>query len=398
MLRVVLDPGALEAPASAVTALVRGGVVALPTDTLYGLSCRADRPSAQARIARMKERRRDEPFLVLVHDFDQLETLTERVPPVSLLRAVWPGPVTLVLPAGPRLSPMLVGPRDTVAVRLPARRWLRDLVAQVNAPLVSTSINRAGERPLRDPAAIAREFGPYIDLLVDGGMAPTTRASALVDLTRSPPELLRSGDARVDVGALTRHLESRAASVEARPIDRPQAPPYDAPMAPPREPFRLLFVCSGNTCRSPMAAAALRVMLADAGVGNIDVRSAGIAAADGAPATRAALAALAHQDITLTDHRSRLVTAELLGSADLVLTMEESHAVGARRLHPEAAPRVVPLHRFQLADADVDPSGAILDPYGQSDEAYAECLARIQRHLERVVDYLQSLAAPGSPA
>jgi protein-tyrosine-phosphatase len=153
----------------------------------------------------------------------------------------------------------------------------------------------------------------------------------------------------------------------------------------------VLFVCTGNTCRSPLAAALLQDMLSPALAARITVVSAGIAADGASPATRAAMAAGAARGLDLGAHRSQPLTARLIDAADLVLAMEEEHAAAARRLAPAAGDRIFLLSAF-AAPAGVAGEG-IQDPIGGSPEIYAECLRRIERHLTRILPHLEARAA-----
>jgi L-threonylcarbamoyladenylate synthase len=190
---------------------LRGGAVAvIPTDTLYGFSARYDRPSAIRRIAALKDRQDDVPFLLLVSGLEQLPLLTPTAPHPTAIDLVWPGPVTLLLPARSGLFQRLRGPGDSVAVRWPAEPRIRELLAQVGVPLVSSSVNRRDDSPLADPEAIASQFGAGIDLLADAGPRRDSRPSTIIDLTRRPPVEVRRGAMTVDIKRLDRLLRLAA--------------------------------------------------------------------------------------------------------------------------------------------------------------------------------------------
>ena len=145
-------------------------------------------------------------------------------------------------------------------------------------------------------------------------------------------------------------------------------------------PFRLVLLCTGNTCRSPLAAAAFREELGP-DAERVEVLSAGTAAWDGQPASAGASEAAARVGLDLTAHRSRRPDADLLSGADLVLVMEREHASAAEALG--ADPRRT--HVLSEWPEPGEPALAVSDPFGGSLEAYEECLSRIQRHVRRIV-------------
>jgi protein-tyrosine phosphatase len=150
--------------------------------------------------------------------------------------------------------------------------------------------------------------------------------------------------------------------------------------------FRVLLVCTGNTCRSPLAAAALRRALGD-DADRVEVRSAGTAAFDGSPASSASRIVARQAGLDLEGHRSRRLSRELLLGVDLVLLMDPRDRDVVRQLDPEAADQA-----FGLADFGREPpTGEVVpDPFGASTEAYEETLHRIEGHLARVVPYIRA--------
>jgi len=155
--------------------------------------------------------------------------------------------------------------------------------------------------------------------------------------------------------------------------------------------FRVLLVCTGNTCRSPMAAGLLRQMLENEGA-RIVVESAGTAAWEDQPATATAIQVAAEGGVDLSGHRSRRLTPAMVRAADLVLVMERGHLAAVRALGADAG------HSHVLSEwpAPGEPGLEISDPFGASSEAYEECWSRIQHHLERVVPYIREASGARS--
>ena len=155
-------------------------------------------------------------------------------------------------------------------------------------------------------------------------------------------------------------------------------------MSPADPLFRVLLVCTGNTCRSPMAAGALTAALG-ADSERIVVESAGTAAWEGQPATEPSLEVAAAAGIDLSRHRSRRVTPAMVRSADLVLVMERGHLAAVRSLGADPDRT----HVLSEWPPPGEPGLEISDPFGASREAYEECWRRIQRHLERVLPVIR---------
>ena len=163
-------------------ALLAGSVVLMPTDTIYGLHAVAANDEAVARIADIKGRDENKPFIVLASSVARFPDLGITAPPhvVNALASIWPAPLTAILPRGGK----------TLAVRVPALEWLRGLIERTG-PLVSTSANRSGEPAIDRPAALARDLQNALDI-VDGGVR-TGEPSAILDLTGDEPRFIREG-------------------------------------------------------------------------------------------------------------------------------------------------------------------------------------------------------------
>jgi len=183
----------------AVAHLSAGGLIAYPTETVYGLGSRARGPEVQA-LARLKGRRGDKPFLLLVAHRDMAEEqgLAFNESATALARAFWPGPLTLVLPGGSgRLPDALRGPEGGIAVRWTSHRGMARPVHARGEPVTSTSANLPGSPPAPGAEAIARDFAPAVEaktlLVLDGGVLGNSPPSTVVDCTRPTPRLIREG-------------------------------------------------------------------------------------------------------------------------------------------------------------------------------------------------------------
>lgn len=172
--------------------LREGGVALLPTDTIYGLHAVATNETAVARIADLKGREETKPFIVIASSIDELPPLGVHADPGLLrdLDSLWPAPLTAILP----LREPIAASRGalTLAVRIPALDWLRDLV-QRTGPLVSTSANRSGEPPVQKPQDFARDLQSRIDAVVDAGILDG-KPSAILDVTSAEPRFIREGE------------------------------------------------------------------------------------------------------------------------------------------------------------------------------------------------------------
>ena len=147
--------------------------------------------------------------------------------------------------------------------------------------------------------------------------------------------------------------------------------------------FTILLVCTGNTCRSPMAAGILKKMLADEGIEGMTVLSAGTAALEGMPATDLAVQTSADWQIDISGHRSRPVTDELVEKADLILTMTPEHREEILLFDPEAAPKTVLLKNFP-GPVKNDPTFSIRDPIGGGPAEYQRSFLEIEESLRRI--------------
>ena len=188
-------PDDREGIARALDLLRGGGIVALPTDTVYGIAVALTTPGGIERLFAAKRRPPEKAIVVLVDGLDQVADIVRLTPAASVLAgAAWPGGLTLVLPIreASRLPPALTAGTATLGVRLPDHATPR-AIARAVGPLPTTSANRSGEPDSRDAGSVVAALGEDVDLILDGGATSGGTSSTVVDCTLDPPRVLRAG-------------------------------------------------------------------------------------------------------------------------------------------------------------------------------------------------------------
>lgn len=179
----------------AAEALRDGGLVAFPTETVYGLGADALNPRAVARIFEVKERPSFDPLIVHLADLEAVEELVTHFPPNArlLAKALWPGPLTLVLPKNPLVPDIVTAGHQTVAVRIPAHPMALALLAKSELPIAAPSANRFGCVSPTDAAHVVEQLGDQVDVILDGGSCSVGVESTIVSFAERTPLLLRPG-------------------------------------------------------------------------------------------------------------------------------------------------------------------------------------------------------------
>lgn len=170
----------------AVDVLRKGGIVAIPTDTVYGLAVDGLNKIALARLAEVKHRPKDKPFSLLVCDVEMLEALSIKISPLAkrYMDKFWPGALTII-------SENKSG--EKIGLRLPQNKITQDLIRESGVPLACPSANFSGEEPCLDAQQVKEKFAGIIELIIDGGKANLSKESSVIDLTIEPPKILREG-------------------------------------------------------------------------------------------------------------------------------------------------------------------------------------------------------------
>lgn len=219
--------------------LAQGGLVAFPTETVYGLGANALDGRAVVRIFKAKGRPSDNPMIVHVAGLDQVGDLVESLPApaYSLMQAFWPGPLTLVLPAGRVIPPEVTAGLPSVAIRMPDHAVALALIKAAGLPVAAPSANLSGRPSPTTAAHVRQDLNGRIDMILDGGPTGVGVESTVLDLTGPVPTILRPGGVTLEAlqGILTGVMVDPAV-LSALPADRPRSPgmkyTHYAPKAP----------------------------------------------------------------------------------------------------------------------------------------------------------------------
>ncbi len=337
-----------------------GGLVAFPTETVYGLGARADHPGAMERLRAVKSREGGKAFTVHIASREDAKQFVPQLTGMAarLARKGWPGPITLILDVEhPESSPIMKGRNgavaaaiyydNTIGLRCPDDPLAQGMLRTVEAPVVAASANPAGEPAPLSGEDVLKRLDGAIDLVVDAGRTKYAKPSTIVRVTDRSFEVIREGV--YDSGSI-----ARLSTV------------------------RILFVCSGNTCRSPMAAHWARHMLAerlgcrpeDLSDRGVTVVSAGTSGGIGGASPFAA-EVMAKRGVDLSGHTSTALNSEMIHQADYVFAMTRAHRDAILRMSPMSESKV----RLLLDDDDVS------DPMGGTSEDYERGALTIERGL-----------------
>jgi L-threonylcarbamoyladenylate synthase len=170
-------------------------LAAFPTDTLYALGGNALDPAAIARVHTVKGRHHVKPLSVLVPSVEAAASLAARLPDAvrEIMRAFWPGALTVVVNAAPSIPGVLTASSGTVGLRMPAGAVAQALLAAFGGPIIGTSANKAGGADPADAKTVQRAIGGQIDLILDGGRVTLGVPSTVIDCTTEPARILREG-------------------------------------------------------------------------------------------------------------------------------------------------------------------------------------------------------------
>ena len=344
-----------------------GGLVAFPTETVYGIAARVKKDTL-ARLDLVKGRHDNKHYTL--HIAKKKEVL-KYIPIISLrarklIQDAWPGPLTLVFELDRNEIQMQQKEMNhdvfealykdgSIGIRCPDNPVATALFNQTNHPIVAPSANISDQPPAVSASQVLDQLSGKIDIVLDGGHCKYKKSSTVAKIGKNSIEILREGVySQTELEVLSQ--------------------------------IKILFVCTGNTCRSPMAEGIFKKYLAQKINCKVDeleqmgykISSAGIIGSTGYPATEQAIVACAAQGIDIKDHRNQGLTRELIEESDFIFAMERMHLARILALVPQA------IDRCLLLAGDKE----IPDPIGQSQRVYDNCAKIITKAVKERISEL----------
>lgn len=303
-----------------VDVIKKGGVVIVPTDTVYGLICDGFNEESKRKIYELKGRDFSKPLIGFVDCIEKAQKFAEIDP--NFIRNKWPGKVTVIGKSKQKI-PYITSNKGKTGIRIPGYDFLLDIIKNFEI-IGSTSANISGEKTPSSIEEISSELKAKVDLIVDGGKTPG-RESTIWDISTYPPKLIRG---------------------------------------------KILFVCEGNSCRSPMAEYFLKNYLKDKGL-KIEVISAGLSVLQPGKFTDKTIQVMKEVGIEIPDTVSKPINFKMIEEADLIFVMENFQREKIVSYAPESREKIIVLD--------------IPDPAGKEISHYREIRDKIKEKIKNIV-------------
>jgi tRNA threonylcarbamoyl adenosine modification protein (Sua5/YciO/YrdC/YwlC family) len=354
MKRIYIDPVRIDQALvkKVAQSILKGNIIAVPTETVYGLAGRSDRPEVAKKLYALKRRPPDKQFSFACASVERvINNYFDIMPPFAyrLMEKFLPGPLTIIY----------YTPEDKkIGIRVPSHAVTRAVLQEVGIPVYLPSANISGEKEATSASEVEVVFGPDIDYIVEGGTCVYTKPSTVLDITQKPFKVLRPGV--VSEQDVTKVFIKK----------------------------RVLFVCTGNSCRSPMAQFLLRKYLQQQMLLSEDryeVFSAGTAAFDGSVAAPHVVSILKEtEEVDARGFRAKKLDKYMLLASDLIFTMEDRQSDYVRQLVPSTEGRIFNLKKFLPPELEKD----IPDPIGKEFGVYEEVYTLIKKAVLELINWL----------
>jgi tRNA threonylcarbamoyl adenosine modification protein (Sua5/YciO/YrdC/YwlC family) len=348
----------------AVQTLAEGKLVVFPTETVYGLGASARSADGIERLYAAKGRSENTPLTLAIKSAEEAIDYAPNPGRMAerLARRSWPGPITLVMDCDddaslvrqlPERVQAAVAPKGTVGLRVPANKIIQEVLCMLTGPIALSSANRSGQPDAKTAEEAVEYLRDDVALVLNDGPSRYGQPSTVVRVSGENYECRREG-------VVGKEALKRLSSMIA------------------------LLVCTGNTCRSPMAELLLKHLVSDklgCDISELDQRgviiaSAGVAAVPGCAPSPEAVEVMQEKGLDLSKHGSQPLTDKLVKHADVIFTMTRGHRHAILRRWPEASARTLTL---RLDGGDVN------DPIGAPKSVYGECADQIEEALKQRV-------------
>jgi protein arginine phosphatase len=322
------------------------------TGSIFGVGCSVFDEESIDDIREFKGKPKSTGFVVLIPEFEWLKKYKINVPSemMRIFQQYWPGNLTVILPDTEN-SFGKVAEDGNVAFRVPQDELLRDFIKQTGSPIISTSVNLSGRHSETDLKTIENKFGIWFDFAI----VPKN-----ISWSRGVPSTIMKFDKELEL--------IRESTIKFSQIKRSF------------KTSRILFVCTANICRSPMADCYLKKLVAENGL-NFDVKSAGFLESNH-PISENSRLTLQENGIDASAHVSTKMNEEVIYGSWLILTMTESHKNGVIDRYPNAALKTYTISEFSGLKKDIG------DPYGMGMKEYRETYKLIKQRCDLIFDKL----------
>lgn len=354
MRKISIDPKDIDHSLlqQAVEIIRKGGIVALPTETVYGLGVCAGKRNAVNRLYALKKRSREKPLSIALSSINKaISEYFDTLPPFGyrFMEKFWPGPLTIIYYSCGN---------NKVGVRIPANTITNEILNKLDDAVYLPSANVSGQKEAMSAPEVEAVFDDQLDLIVDGGVCAYSRPSTVVDLTNRPFQVLREGV--VSEKDITHVFIKK----------------------------RIMLVCTGNSCRSPMAQFLLHKYLKEVRPyfeGRYEIISRGISAPQGLAAAPSVVSILKdHEGLDASGFYSQRLDKFAVLSSDLIFCMEDAQVNHILKFEPKAEGKVFNLKKFLPPEEERD----IPDPVGADLETYREVYSLIKKAVLELREWL----------